>query len=106
MLTVEGSLNMHQLPLRCNGTIAQALSPLPTKGLWNVVTTTSANHILPETLAYLLQLHMTYHERIGFNGTILRCNKGEAQALSVMPHIEYLVAGNKLILWPWVRHLH
>lgn len=31
-----------------------------------------------------------------------RCNKGEAQELSVLPHIEALVASSKLIVWPWV----
>lgn len=31
-----------------------------------------------------------------------RCNKGEAQALSVLPHIEALAARRKLIIWPWV----
>jgi hypothetical protein len=56
----------------------------------------------PETLAHLLSLHMHYHQRLGFNGTILRCNKGEAQALALLPHIEALAASRQLIIWPWV----
>lgn len=108
MLTLEGSTNVHQLVLSCPNPSAGLLlmpraTPLPAKGLWNVVTTTSDNKIATETLAYLLLLHLQYHERLGFDGTILRCNKGEAQSLSVMPKIEALLASRKLILWPWVR---
>jgi hypothetical protein len=75
---------------------------LPSEGAWNVVTTTSANQLTPETLAHLLSLHLQYHQRLGFDGTILRCNKGEAQALVLLPHIEALVASRQLIIWPWV----
>jgi hypothetical protein len=118
VLALQGSLHQHQLPLECQGLgpvlvagpgyVALGLAqhtPLPFEGLWNVITTTSANNISPETLAHLLTLHMQYHERLGFNGTVLRCNKGEAQELSVLPHIEALVATNKLIIWPWVSCL-
>lgn len=106
LLTYEGSLHVHQLPLDCEGSMV-ALgpaqhTPLPAQGLWNVITTISDNNMDPETLAYLLTLHMSYHERLGFNGTILRCNKGEAQELSLLPHIESLVETGKLIIWPWV----
>lgn len=78
LLTLEGSLHTHQLPLDCTGSSSVALgpaqhTPLPSEGLWNVVTTTSANKMIPEMLAHLLTLHMQYHERLGFNGTILRC---------------------------------
>lgn len=109
LLTLEGSYHVHQLPMDCKGSMV-ALgpaqhTPLPATGLWNVITTTSANKLAPDTLAYLLHLHMQYHERLGFTGTILRCNKGEAREVSVLPHIEALVAANKLIIWPWVSHV-
>ena len=106
ILTLEGSVHTHQLLLSCPEPPAGSLSnrtAFPTNGLWNVVTTPSNNKITPETLGYLLQMHMQYHGRMGFNGTILRCNKGEAQSLSVMPRIEALVTSRKLIVWPWVR---
>jgi hypothetical protein len=113
VLILEGSLHQHQIPLACPGPAPGAgpglvalgpaqHTPLPSEGLWNVITTTSANNISPKTLAHLLTLHMQYHERLGFNGTVLRCNKGEAQELSVLPHIEVLVTTNRLIIWPWV----
>lgn len=106
VLALEGSLHTHQLLLTCGESSAVVgpgqRSPLPSEGLWNVMTTTSANNISPKTLGYLLMLHVQYHARLGFNGTILRCNKGEAQELSLLPHIEALVATNKLIIWPWV----
>jgi hypothetical protein len=109
VLTLEGSggsLHTHQLLLTCDD-FSAAVGPgqrsrLPSEGLWNVMTTTSANNILPKTLGHLLMLHVQYHARLGFDGTILRCNKGEAQELSLLPHIEALVAANKLIIWPWV----
>lgn len=82
LLTLQGSSRTHQLPLSCDKEprgLAGALAlgrpqptPLPPEGLWNVITTTSANGLTPETLSYLLVLHMQYHERLGFNGTILR----------------------------------
>lgn len=103
VLSLEGSEHVHQLLLSCNGRTAPAnTSPFPAVGLWNVVTTTSANSLPPKTLAHLLLLHMQYHERLGVAGTVLRCNKGEAQDLAVLPHIETLVAQGKLLLWPWV----
>lgn len=89
LLTLQGSSHTHQLPLSCDteprGSLAGSLAlgrpqptPLPPEGLWNVITTTSANGLAPETLSYLLVLHMQYHERLGFNGTILRCGGGLA----------------------------
>jgi hypothetical protein len=108
MLSLEGSTQEHQLVLSCGGGSAAGLaaqhraSAFPTRGLWNVVTTTSANRLPPDTLAHLLMLHLQYHERLGFDGAILRCNKGEAQALVMLPHIEVLVAARKLVIWPWV----
>lgn len=108
LLVVEGSNHAHLLVLSCFRPLAGTLphcQQFPLTGVWNVVTTLSANNMAPETLAYLLQQHLHYHERLGFNGTILRCNKGEAQALSVMPQIEKLVASRKLLVWPWVRLL-
>jgi hypothetical protein len=101
LLTLQGSSHTHQLPLSCDSkhskesTLGSSLkglngaglgsslalgrpqpTPLPPTGLWNVITTTSANSLTPETLAQLLVLHMQYHERLGFNGTILRCVGG------------------------------
>jgi hypothetical protein len=113
VLTLQGSMHTHQLVLSCAGNTpnpstlgsAQQQQPvLPQEGIWNVITTTSANMMTADTLAHLLSLHMQYHQRLGFNGTILRCNKGEAQELAVLPHIESLVATRQLVIWPWVSH--
>jgi hypothetical protein len=106
VLILQGSLHTHQLLLSCADStpaLGSAQQPvLPQEGTWNVITTTSANKMTADTLAHLLSLHMQYHQRLGFNGTILRCNKGEAQELAVLPHIETLVASRQLVIWPWV----
>lgn len=109
VLTLQGSMHTHQLVLPCAGPASALVSAqhpvLPQEGTWNVITTTSANKMTSDTLAHLLSLHMQYHARLGFNGTILRCNKGEAQELAVLPHIETLVASRQLVIWPWVSRL-
>jgi hypothetical protein len=71
-------------------------------GIWNVVTTTDPNHISAEKMARLLLLHSRYHQRLGFQGTILRCNQEEAHVLAALPQLKTEILAEKLIIWPWV----
>jgi hypothetical protein len=71
-------------------------------GIWNVVTTTDPNLIPAEKMARLLLLHSRYHQRLGFQGTILRCNQDEAHVLDAIPQLKTEILAEKLIIWPWV----
>jgi hypothetical protein len=71
-------------------------------GIWNVVTTTDPNLIPAEKMARLLLLHSWYHQRLGFQGTILRCNQDEAHVLAALPQLKTEILAEKLIIWPWV----
>ncbi|KAF6263650.1 hypothetical protein COO60DRAFT_380132 [Scenedesmus sp. NREL 46B-D3] len=71
-------------------------------GMWNVVTTTDPNLIPAEKMARLLLLHSRYHQRLGFQGTILRCNQDEAHLLAALPQLKTELLAEKLIIWPWV----
>jgi hypothetical protein len=103
MLTHEGSLRTHQLLLTCfQSSAAVGTSQhirLPSEGLWNGMTTTSANDISPETLGHLVMLHVQCHARLGLNGTILCCNKGRCRSCHCR-RIEALMTAKKLIIWP------
>ncbi|WIA28650.1 hypothetical protein OEZ86_011186 [Tetradesmus obliquus] len=53
-------------------------------------------------MARLLLLHLRYHQRLGFQGTILRCNQDEAHVLAALPQLRTEILAEKLIIWPWV----
>ncbi|KAF8072645.1 hypothetical protein HT031_000305 [Scenedesmus sp. PABB004] len=111
-LVLEGAALQHHVPLPAcaagdggGGGAAPLASRAPAvelAGVWNVVTTTSPNPVPPATLARLLLLHGAHHARLGFNGTLLRCNPDEALALAAMPSVAAEVAAGRLLIWPWV----
>lgn len=111
-LHLEGSSLRHQVPLpSCAEPSSSQTSSnnnrlvvreLDISGVWNVVTTTDPNSIPLEVYARLLVLHHRYHQQLGFDGTLLRCNQDEASLLAVMPQLQTEIAANRFIIWPWI----